>query len=94
MDIRGCGTSSNEFEVALAADDLKTRKALAKSTGQDANIVEEDGLIVISVAWHTIYQNETLGGGYLSEEQVEDGVRAINEHYKSALSCVPDNIFL
>lgn len=79
---RGCGTTSTKLEVALAEADFKERKALAKLTVGTAEKVDNDTIITIPLAWHVIYQNETLEGGYLLEEQVEEGVQALNEHYK------------
>ena len=35
----------------------------------------------ISIAWHVIYTNETVEGGYLAPATINASVSAINDHY-------------
>ena len=40
----------------------------------------------ISIAWHVIYTNETLEGGYLAPGTLNASVGAMNDHYTYVLS--------
>ncbi|CCA72711.1 related to metalloprotease [Serendipita indica DSM 11827] len=36
----------------------------------------------IQVAWHIIYESETVQGGYMSDKAVQDSIDALNGHYR------------
>lgn len=72
---RGCATEISPDEmrtVEAKFAEYKTLKALDDNRADPSPI---------SIAWHVIFTNQTVEGGYLNETTINASVSALNDHY-------------
>lgn len=72
---RRCGTHISESKVA---DVERTFQAMRLGPG---TTTEHSHVIYTDLLFHVVYENTTLEGGYIPEQQIKDQIDVLNEDY-------------